>query len=67
LIRIVGLEDLPGDTEVKTGQAYQGLDERESGGCVTSGKLRGIMCSGKTLCFHMVVGDTQGSAMEKEV
>jgi len=44
LIRIAPLGLFPGDGKVKAGHACQGLDERESGGCFVSVKLRGESC-----------------------
>jgi len=75
LIRAVPLEVFPGDTEIKAGQAYQGVDERGKQRLFYVRKVEGNHVTidfnhplaGKTLYFRIVVRDIQGFAMEKEV
>ncbi len=74
-IRVVPLEVFPGNTEVKAGQAYQGVDETGKRRLFYIRKVDGNHVTidfnhplaGKTLYFHVVVRDIQSFAMEKEV
>lgn len=75
LIRVVPLEVFSGDTEVKVGQAYQGVDERGKRRLFYIRKVGGDHVTidfnhplaGKTLYFHIVIRDIQNFAMKKEV
>lgn len=75
LIRVVPLEVFPSDTEVKTGQAYQGVDQRGKQSLFYIRKVDGDRIiidfnhplAGQTLYFHVVVKDIQSITMEREV
>ena len=75
MIRVLLLEGFPGDTEVKAGQAYQGLNTRGKRILCCVGKAKGKdatidsnqLLPSKTLCFRVLVRDIQSFAIEKEV
>jgi hypothetical protein len=75
LIRFLFLEGLTGDTEVKAGQAYQGLNTKGKWLLRYIGKSRGNdatidfnqLLPSKIFYFHVLIREIQSFAIGKEV